>query len=507
MAEYYQTAGCKIFPLTGKVIMNERSVNVRPKTFQLLILLVSSENTISKQQILAEIWDDVVVDDQVIFQSIKELRKIFVGMDVIKTYPRKGYHWISNVELIQEASELPQVAINIPAVEKQLNGRKSLWLIAAAICLFLLLLAGYFFKQSEPLVTGSVVVLPVTNDVEDSSHQWVRYGAMDQLIQRLSSNSKVGVLNTDYVMEVMTRANMPSDGFNREHIEKIFKVSGTALVIETVLTGTSGDYQLIYTLHQPTDIAKGAILAEDVGAAIDQLAFIINSILGKKSGLITTDYHSDFANEMLAEAIRLSNSDDHSGAEKLLEAIMVTEPENLTAQRLLVEIALQSKNVAMTDRLVAKAIPLAITKNNTKELIRLRFFAAIHAAQQGNILLAQQLISVMEADAKLINDWLYLAYAAEFTGSLNQKLTKFTLARAHFEQAILYHQVLRCPLGHSNGLMYLSALAHAQGDLNTAEDNAKKSLVIIKQHELLSLQPKVEMWLKNLAETKLIQGL
>ncbi len=35
MIEYYQTAGCKIFPLTGKVIVNEQSVIVRPKTLQL----------------------------------------------------------------------------------------------------------------------------------------------------------------------------------------------------------------------------------------------------------------------------------------------------------------------------------------------------------------------------------------------------------------------------------------------------------------------------------------
>ncbi|OUS18629.1 hypothetical protein A9Q97_00715, partial [Rhodospirillales bacterium 47_12_T64] len=47
---------------------------------------------------LSTVWDDVTVGEQVLFQTIRELRNLFSGLDVIKTHPRKGYAWVINVE-------------------------------------------------------------------------------------------------------------------------------------------------------------------------------------------------------------------------------------------------------------------------------------------------------------------------------------------------------------------------------------------------------------------------
>jgi transcriptional activator of cad operon len=453
---FYQTAGFKIWPHTGKVTFNDQNVSVRPKTFQLLVLLVSSTKMVSKQQILDEIWDDVVVDDQVIFQSIKELRKLFEGIDVIKTYPRKGYAWIAKVEQKQQDIEASTHDAKAVGLKKSNLFHRFLLLGIATTVLFIVVLTALFIDQDEPVITGSVVVLPIKNNIEDTNHQWVRYGAMDQLIQRLSSSYNTGVLNTDYVMEVMKRADMPRDNFERQHIEQIFTVSGTTLVIEASVTGSSGDYQLIYTLHQQHDIERGAILDEHLGSAIDRLAVIVNRKLGNKSEVSTTYYLSAFANQMLAEAIQMRNSGNKIGERQLLEAIIATEPDNLTASRLLVEVALENKDRAAVEEILANTIPKAITTQNIKELIRLRFFAAVNAAQKGDLEQSQIFIDEVNVDAKRINDWLYLAYTSEFTGLLNQHLAKFDLAQANFEQAIEYHKVLQCPLGRSNGLMHLS---------------------------------------------------
>lgn len=504
---FYQTVGFTIWPHTGKVTFNDQNVSVRPKTFQLLVLLVSSKNMVSKQQILDEIWDDVVVDDdQVIFQSIKELRKLFVGKDVIKTYPRKGYAWIAKIEQNQNIDVSPNDAKAV-GLKKATLFNNPLSLAIAATILFIVILAASFMQQGEPAITGSVVVLPIKNNIEDTNHQWVRYGAMDQLIQRLSSSHNVGVLNTDYVMEVMKRADMPRDNFDRQHIEQIFTVSGATLVIEASVTGSSGDYQVIYTLHQQNDIERGAILDEHIGSAIDRLAVIGNRKLDNKNEISTTHYLSAFANQMLAEAIQMRNSGKNLGARQLLEAITVTEPDNLTASRLLVEVALENKDRAAVEEILSNAIPKAIATKNIKELIRLRFFAAMNAAQNGDFDQSQKFIDDVNTDAKLINDWLYLAYASEFTGSLNQHLAKFDLAQANFEQAIEYHKVLQCPLGRSNGLMHLSVLAHAQGDLKVAEYNAKQALAIINERELLSIKPAVKSWIHRIKTSQLQQDL
>jgi DNA-binding winged helix-turn-helix (wHTH) protein len=59
---------------------DEVELKVRAKTFDLLLLLISRPGEVlSKQQILAECWQNVVVDDAVVVQSIKELRKLLAG--------------------------------------------------------------------------------------------------------------------------------------------------------------------------------------------------------------------------------------------------------------------------------------------------------------------------------------------------------------------------------------------------------------------------------------------
>ncbi len=51
-------------------------INVRPKTFALLVILLQHpREVLSKAFLLETIWDDVAVGEQVLFQSIAEIRK------------------------------------------------------------------------------------------------------------------------------------------------------------------------------------------------------------------------------------------------------------------------------------------------------------------------------------------------------------------------------------------------------------------------------------------------
>ncbi|MBO1255819.1 winged helix-turn-helix domain-containing protein [Alteromonas sp. 5E99-2] len=496
MADYYQTAGIKVFPKSGTILVGEETINVRPKTFDLLMMLVTSKDIVSKQHMLMEIWDDVVVDDQVVFQSIKELRKLFSGTDVIKTYPRKGYMWIADVTYHSAAELEPLNNLSSKHKTRFLHSFKPIY--AVAFIFFCVLLGFYNTRQKEPVISGSVVVLPVNNNIEDNNQQWVRYGAMDQLIQHLSSGKNVAILNTDYVMEVMHRAEFPKANYKREHIEQIFKVSGTQLVVDTVIEGNSGDYQLVYALHKPSSIEKGVIMSEHIVSAFGNLARIINDRLGQNTELTHVDYPSAFANEILAEAIELKHQGNKVGANKLLEAVLITEANNLTAQRLLVELALDNLDGKTVNTILSRAIPMALADGNKKELIRLQFFGAIQALRDGNVALGKQRIEQVQVSAKELNDWLYLAYASEFNGVLSQNLKQFDEAEVSFNQALDYHQVLQCPLGRSKGFMFLSELANAKGDFNGAKELARHSLDITEQRSLHSYKPRVKAWLNKL---------
>ena len=98
----YQTLDYYINPhaLTLRSIGGDM-IAIRPKTCQLLLLLLENAGKpVSKQHILETVWADSVVAEQVVFQSINELRQIFTNEEVIKTIPKQGYMWLPDVSTI-----------------------------------------------------------------------------------------------------------------------------------------------------------------------------------------------------------------------------------------------------------------------------------------------------------------------------------------------------------------------------------------------------------------------
>ena len=69
-------------------------ITLRPKTFNLLNFLVENPGRlVSKEQLFAAIWPGLAVTDDVLVQSIGELRRA-LGQDgprLIRTIPRRGY--------------------------------------------------------------------------------------------------------------------------------------------------------------------------------------------------------------------------------------------------------------------------------------------------------------------------------------------------------------------------------------------------------------------------------
>ncbi len=59
-----------------QIITPQQILNVRPKTFSLLLQFLENPlQVLSKDLLLNNIWDDVTVEEQVLVQSIRELRQ------------------------------------------------------------------------------------------------------------------------------------------------------------------------------------------------------------------------------------------------------------------------------------------------------------------------------------------------------------------------------------------------------------------------------------------------
>jgi DNA-binding winged helix-turn-helix (wHTH) protein len=81
---------------------NERAVSLTPKAFDTLLCLVErSGELVTKQELLARVWANVVVEEAILARNVADLRRA-LGDDsstprYIETLPKRGYRFIADV--------------------------------------------------------------------------------------------------------------------------------------------------------------------------------------------------------------------------------------------------------------------------------------------------------------------------------------------------------------------------------------------------------------------------
>ena len=91
----------------GCLMLDEGEIALRPKTFAILRHLVDNHmRLVSKDELFAVVWPDITVTDDALVQSIGELRRAFGpdGSRLIKTIPRRGYRFESDVSPVPSAA-------------------------------------------------------------------------------------------------------------------------------------------------------------------------------------------------------------------------------------------------------------------------------------------------------------------------------------------------------------------------------------------------------------------
>ena len=80
----------------GCLLAGDEEITLRPKTFEFLRYLTSNPGRlVSKDELLAAVWPNVVVTDDSLFQCVAELRRALQDHDqrLIKTIQRRGYRF------------------------------------------------------------------------------------------------------------------------------------------------------------------------------------------------------------------------------------------------------------------------------------------------------------------------------------------------------------------------------------------------------------------------------
>jgi len=463
------------------------SLNIRPKTCQLLLLLLkNSGKAINKQTLLETVWADSVVTEQVVFQSINEIRQLFANTEVIKTIPKQGYVWLPSVT-IEERIKSKHVSSNRVTIKNAL----------LVLCLLIGVLASYslFEQQNDSLneeqliqqnVSGSVVILPTQNQIEGNDHRWIRLGMMDQVIQRLPNSQSHAVLQTDYVLEVLRRASAPLNNVLTAHIQQIFKVSGAELIVSSKLSGAPHDYQLTYVFHYRDRLKKGVLLNRKIQSLIDEFSLLIAKQLGDNVLPLEVAYQADFNNELLGAAIEKRLEGDYESANPMLESIVLSNSENLTAQRLLAGNLLRLRDFKLAAERVDIALPLAKKLKDKDELTRLLYLKALLHYVTYNDSNAADIAEQALTAAKENNDWLLMAHIKNIQANVAINNNDYQLAEALFHEEKQYHQVLRCPAGEAQSWANLANLAKEQNQPDKFTAAINQAIAIAKARELTS---------------------
>ncbi len=476
--------GKYVLDVHARTLSDEQSSqNIRPKTLALLLYLAErNQQIISKQELLNSVWDDVTVDEGVIFQSVREVRNLFSNPDIVQNHPRKGYQFTSELLPITEEQQ----------GEGSFTHHSSIKYLAAAVMLLSLftILILQFNTEETAGYEQSVMVLPIKNQVPYGSNDWVYLGGMEQLIADLkNTTSSRFVYQGSHVLDVMNQVGLERN-FQSKDIAKVLATSGASLVVEAELHGNVYDYKLIYKLHTANDVKQGVILNTSVTDALTELANYIEtpSLLGDQAS-------QEFSQALLSEAMISYESDWHTSV-SFFESYLALNPESVLAKVYLSKLYLWQEQIEQASLLLDKVDSLEHA--SAQEVAQVQLLRARIAVKHKQWPLAMSLFS--EAESQIHTDLFLTANIAEEKGLAYIQQCSLEQAVEAFSVALSQYQTTGSLIGINTALLHKAYVLHLQSNENEALElfqKAKENITRMKLAFLYSMMSDYETQLSH----------
>jgi transcriptional activator of cad operon len=151
-------------PSAGKISRNGETVRVEERTMRLLLCLAErAGEVVSLDDLLSQVWSDVTVSPDSVYQAVASLRRV-LGDDpkqptYIATVPRLGYRMVATVSPWEEArpSEPDSQSLS-PATVR--SPRAIILAFAVAICLVVAVGAIFHFRDKAASKSNSAALAP-----------------------------------------------------------------------------------------------------------------------------------------------------------------------------------------------------------------------------------------------------------------------------------------------------------------------------------------------------------
>lgn len=476
----------------GIMIKDGQTLSIRAKTLSVLKYLIEHQKrVVIKQELLSTVWHGVVVQEQVLVQSIKEIRDL-LGSHTIKTYPRQGYQWTGDLKSVNAKTtlraKLKQPTLLLPLIA----------LLSSII--FVTVYFSLITPNNKPINANQFTVsfLPVFNDMPDDIHDWVPLQGMSYLNDTLSKTSQLTIVdNSEY--NDLTKTKM-----------SLAKQLGTNLVVQTRLLGYPQDFQLQYSLHLTHSIERGVIFSQSVKDAFDQLikkiAVRFDQFPQQILPSLSTPYISDFSNEAFARGIEHYLQGQYTQSISFFSSALQSNRNLLAARRYLAASFINSGKAKQGVSLMKENIEQAQLQQNHREEIRSNLMLGVllmngYEENTGlsnnlNINLNKNLDkslskSLAEAEhyiqstkvlAEQYQDLLFSAYAHEELAKIKRLQKKYPEAISLLNKALTLHQNFRGDYGQTRSLIELALVADAQKNHQQAADFFAQATIIANKN-------------------------
>ena len=253
-----------------------QEIEITKINYQVLLFFIEHRGqVVTKEQIYQAVWQDKVVTDNSIDQSISKLRKSMADHDdrvVIKTVYGKGLEFVPAVtEIDEDESE----SIDVP--QKKSTKR---WIWAALVFMLLLFwqFAGDLIEQPKASKHSPVIWLS-----NENTSDW-----LDQSSQQLL-NQLFDLSHDNYLIDTEKK---PKQLSNTEYVENYWRINPEIEVIKTDLV-TESD---VYTLNVEVATQSGVVTGRFTGINLLKILTESNQWLIENSSL--SDKNSNNQNHL-----------------------------------------------------------------------------------------------------------------------------------------------------------------------------------------------------------------
>jgi len=174
----------------SSVVRDGRVIDLPDLSFRLLAALIRhAPERVDKDQLIAEVWDGVVVSDETLAQRVSLLRQVLGETSqqprYIQAIRGRGYRLIPHVSSVANRPTMPVAKLALGAA-----------LVLIAFVLAIRWLADTESKSGDsPAIANALAVLPFRDMSEGQDHQFFADGMHEELLRQLSAIDNLALIS------------------------------------------------------------------------------------------------------------------------------------------------------------------------------------------------------------------------------------------------------------------------------------------------------------------------